>query len=427
MTDSMGLLAVLLLIGSTAIFVAAEFAFVKVRTSRVEQLVSEGNRRALGVQYILNNLDGFLSACQVGITVSSLGLGWIGEPAVNSIIEPVISKLNVHPTIAHSLSFAIAFFLVTFLHVVFGEMAPKTVSIQKAEKVSMLLARPMILFFKFIYPLVWMLNQTAIGFVRIMGLKPANEHEETHSEEEIKLIVSSSSDINADEKSMLEKIFEFDDTVAKEIMVHRTDMVCVYAEDDWSSIMKTFKDSMHSRIPVCGVDRDDIRGYLNAKDVYSEEGERGSVERYMRKIPKIHESTPIKKALKKLQKGKHQIAIVYDEYGGVSGLVTLEDIVEEIVGDIHDEFDDDEPQVLVAETHVLAGAGVHVDDLKKVDGYDFPSSDGVHTIGGHLLELAAEEGVPKEGFFIDRDGYRFTVVEATEERIVKVRIEKASE
>lgn len=422
MADSIRLLSVLFLILATAFFVAAEFAFVKVRTSRIDQLVCEGNKKAFNVQKVINDLDGYLSACQVGITITALALGWLGEPTIESLTRPIFEKMSLPEALAHTISFAAAFFIVTFVHVVFGEMAPKTISIQKAEAVSMHLAKPMILFYKGMYPLIWLLNRSANGFVRLIGFKTAAEHEDTHSEEEIKLIVSSSSDINADEKKMLEKIFDFDETIAREIMVHRKDMVCVYLSDSMEENLQVIKESRHSRFPVCGEDRDDIKGYINIKDMYSHPSELKSLEELMRKIPKVHESAPIKKVLKKLQKEKHQIAIVFDEYGGVSGLITMEDIIEEIVGDIQDEFDDDEPSIKKAGRSAIVEGNVHIDDIKNELGIELEHSDGIDTIGGYVL-TKIEEHPPKKGMCIDLEAFVLTIVETENERITSIRID----
>ncbi|MDU5947884.1 MAG: hemolysin family protein, partial [Paenibacillus macerans] len=216
---------VALLILATAFFVAAEFAIVRLRSSRVDQMVLEGRKNALAVQRVTSNLDGYLSACQLGITITALGLGWLGEPTVEKILHPVFDRYGLPAEVSSILSFGIAFASITFLHVVLGELAPKTVAIQKAETVSLLTAKPLIYFYKAMYPFIWALNGSANRLVRIFGIKPAKEHEEAHSEEELRIILTESYKsgmINQAEYGYVNKIFAFDERLAREIMVPRT-------------------------------------------------------------------------------------------------------------------------------------------------------------------------------------------------------------
>lgn len=423
MVDSIKLLSVGLLIVATAFFVAAEFAFVKVRVSRIDQLVSEGVKKAGFVKRVLDDLDGYLSACQVGITITALALGWLGEETVQFFIHPLISGVVEESSLSHGISFVLAFAAVTFLHVVFGEMAPKTISIQRAESVSMNLAYPMIMFYKIMYPLIWILNRSANAFVSMIGYKPATEHEESHSEEEIKLIVSASPDINADEKEMMGKIFDFDETVAREIMVHRTEMTCIFIDDSAEETLNTIKGSRHSRFPVCGHDRDDIRGYLNIKDLYGETETLADINLLMRQVPRVQESTPIKRVLKKLQKEKNQLAIVLDEYGGVSGLVTMEDIMEELVGDIQDEYDDEEPMIQPIEDGYRIDGSTHVDDVYSEIGVELEEIDGIDSIGGYIMaKLQGQK--PEVGLILDTPSCTLILLETNEERVLAVQLQK---
>ena len=219
------MILIAVLIALTAFFVATEFAVVKVRMTRINQLVEEGKPGAKAAKKVVTHLDEYLSACQLGITVTALGLGWLGEPTVEKLLLPVFERFNVNPSVSHILSFIIAFALVTFLHVVVGELAPKTVAIQKAEAVTLLFARPIILFYKLMYPLIWTLNGSARVLVGFFGLKPASEHEVSHTEEELRMILSESyksGEINQTELTYMNNIFEFDNRIAKEIMVPRT-------------------------------------------------------------------------------------------------------------------------------------------------------------------------------------------------------------
>src|SRR5699024_3501707 len=213
----------------TAFFVATEFAIVKVRTTRIDVLIEEGNKRAIDARKILDNLDGYLSACKLGITGTALGLGWLGEPTIMRLLGPLFDELGIQATLASVLSFAIAFFIITYLHVVVGELAPKNIAIQKAEAVTLILAKPLILFYKLMYPFILLLNGSVRVFIRLFGFKPTDQHEEANSEEELRLILSESyksGEINQAEMTFVTNVFEFDERVAKEIMVPRTEMVC---------------------------------------------------------------------------------------------------------------------------------------------------------------------------------------------------------
>jgi CBS domain containing-hemolysin-like protein len=247
------LLIIALLIAFTAFFVAYEFAIVKIRSTRIDQLVSEGNKNAIAAKMIVTNLDEYLSACQLGITVTALGLGWLGEPTVELILHPLISYFNIPESISGITSFILAFASVTFIHVVVGELAPKTFAIQKAEEVTLLFARPMILFYKIMYPFIKALNGSARFIVGIFGLKPASEHEVAHSEEELQLIISESyksGEINQSEYKYVNNIFEFDDRNANEIMVPRTEIIAFDISQSLNECLQIVTEENYTRYPV---------------------------------------------------------------------------------------------------------------------------------------------------------------------------------
>lgn len=424
MDDPLQILALFVLIFITAYFVAAEFAFVKVRSSRIDQLVAEGNKKAVKVQKILNSLDGYLSATQLGITIASLALGWIGESAVHSVLSPVFDYIKLSENITHPLSVAVSFLLVTFLHVVLGELSPKTVAINKAEWICLKFSSSIILFYNVMYPFIWLLNSSSNLIVKSFGLRAASEHSEEHSEEEIKLIVSSSNDINSDEKTMVEKIFDFDETIAREIMVHRKDMNCIYLNDSLEEILEFIEDKTFSRFPVVGVDKDDVKGYINIRDLYSIKNKKVSnLESIVRKIPKVYESTPIKKVLSKLKKEKSQIAVVLDEYGGVSGLVTMEDILEEIVGDIQDEFDNEIFPIVKGKNRWIIEGDTHIEDVEKAIGFTFVEKKDVVTMGGFVMSNLESEQV-KVGHKIEIQGKQIELLKVEEDRILSLAILK---
>ena len=239
---TINVLLIIVLIIATAFFVATEFAIVKLRPSRVDQMVQEGKKNAWAVQKVTSNLDGYLSACQLGITVTALGLGWLGKPTVEKILHPLFEQMTLPSEMVSFLSFIIAFSFITFLHVVIGELAPKSLAIQKSELVSIICAKPIIWFYRIMYPFIWVLNGSANRFIRIFGLRPAKEHEEAHSEEELRIILSDSYKsgmINQSEYGYVNRIFAFDDLMAREIMVPRTDMICLDLYDSWKKILES--------------------------------------------------------------------------------------------------------------------------------------------------------------------------------------------
>jgi len=415
----------------TAFFVATEFAIVKVRSTRIDYLVDNGNKRALPAQKILNNLDGYLSACQLGITVTALGLGWLGEPTIMRLLSPIFESIGLNPTIGSVISFIIAFATITFLHVVIGELAPKTVAIQKAEEVTLLLAKPLIFFYNVMYPFIWLLNGSARQFIRLFGFKPINNHEAAHSEEELRLILSESyesGEINQAEMTYVTNIFEFDERLAKEIMKPRTEMICIYKEDSFDKIYEIVNDGQFTRYPVAHNDKDNIVGLINIKEIlterYEDENE-FSIDNYIRPIIHVSEATPIKQLLLKMQKDQIHMAIVNDEYGGTAGLVTVEDILEEIVGEIRDEFDVDEVPLIEEQdnhTYIVSGR-LQIEELNDVLGIELENED-IDTIGGWIF---AKQLDVKVGTLIEDQGYQFIVEEINGYQIVRIKVIKTVE
>lgn len=419
------LLLVVILILLTAFFVAAEFAIVKVRVTQIDKLIESGNKKATAAKKVIGNLDGYLSACQLGITVTALGLGWLGEPTVERLLHPLFERAEVSDAVASILSFAIAFFIVTFLHVVIGELAPKTIAIQKSEAVTLLLAKPLILFYVVMYPFIWLLNGSARLFIRLFGFRPVKEHEVAHSEEELRLILSESyksGEINQAEMMYVNNIFEFDDRVAKEIMIPRTEMVCFFIGDSWEENIEVVRQDQFTRYPVADGDKDHIIGLVNIKNILTKHlsEEKPSIQTFIRPIMYVSEVTPIKQVLIKMQKERIHMAIVIDEYGGTAGLVTAEDIIEEIVGDIQDEFDDNEnPKVEQLENNDLIVDGkLLLDDLNELLQIDL-NDEEVDTIGGWIITNNLDA---KKGTTIDYEDYQFVVEEMDGYQIKKIKI-----
>ncbi|PEP91071.1 hypothetical protein COE95_06655 [Bacillus toyonensis] len=424
------LVMVAILIAFTGFFVAAEFAIVKVRSSRIDQLVAEGKRGALAAKKVTTNLDEYLSACQLGITVTAMGLGWLGEPTIEKLLHPLFEKWNINPSISSVLTFGLAFMLMTYLHVVVGELAPKTLAIQKAEKVTLLLATPLMMFYKIMYPFIWVLNGSARIITGLFGLKPASEHEVAHTEEELRLILSDSyesGEINQAEYKYVNNIFEFDNRIAKEIMVPRTEIVGFYLEDSVEQHMKVIQNERYTRYPIFGEDKDDIIGMVNVKDFfirYMTENQKdlSSIRSYMRPIIEVMETTPIHDLLLQMQKKRIPMAVLYDEYGGTAGIVTLEDILEEIVGEIRDEYDEDEapPIQHVNEYHKIVDGKVLISEVKDLFGLHIEEED-VDTIGGWIMMQNHEI---EEGQHVEAEGYEFKVLEKDAYQIKRVEIRK---
>ncbi|WP_404454077.1 hemolysin family protein [Virgibacillus necropolis] len=426
--EIVNLLMVVILIILTAFFVATEFAIVKVRATRLDHLIADGNKSAVYAKKLVDNLDAYLSACQLGITVTALGLGWLGEPTVKHMLDPLFIEFGISPGLSEVLSFAIAFGVITFLHVVIGELAPKTIAIQRAELITLILSRPLIFFYKIMYPFIWLLNGSARLFIRLFGFQPVNEHEVAHSEEELRLILSQSyksGEINQAEMTYVNNIFEFDDRVAKEIMIPRTEMICFFAEDSFEENLDVIKEGQFTRYPVADEDKDHIIGLVNIKEIFTGHihKEPESLDEYIRPILHITEATPIKQVLIKMQKERIHMAIVIDEYGGTAGLLTVEDILEEIVGDIRDEFDTNEKPMVeeIDETTTLVDGKVLLDEINEVFGIDL-EDDEVDTIGGWIITHNLDA---VKGTIIDFNDHQFIVEEIDGYQIKKVKIVKS--
>lgn len=426
----LNLFLVALLILLTAFFVATEFAIIRIRPSRVDQMVLEKAKNSLAVQKVTSNLDGYLSACQLGITITALGLGWLGEPTVEAILHPLFEKMALGESVVSILSFIIAFVSITYLHVVLGELAPKTLAIQKAEQISVLTAPLIIVFYKVMYPFIWMLNGSANKLVRVFGIKSAGEHEEAHSEEEIRIILSESyqsGKINKTEYGYVNRIFAFDELLAREIMVPRTDMICLYANNTLEENMAIIKKEQYTRFPVALESKDHIIGTVNTKQIFLsyDNNPNFNFKSLLQPVMTVPEVMPVNVLLKRMQLERVHIALLLDEYGGTSGLITIEDIIEEIVGEIRDEFDQDEKKEIEALDHnrFLVNGVASIDDINGAIGIDL-ENDKVDSIGGWLYSQQPELEKDLEWHY---DSLTFIVRERDDNRIRKIEIIKHSD
>ena len=427
----LNLFLVALLIGLTALFVGSEFSIIRVRMSRIDQLVSEGNKNAILTKKITSNLDYYLSACQLGITVTALGLGWLGEPTVERILHPVFENFGIGEPTASIFSFVIAFTVITFLHVVIGELAPKTLAIQYAEKMAFIFARPLYLFGIILSPFIWLMNGSARLLLRAFGIEPS-EHEQAHSEEELKIIMTQSyqsGEINQTELSYMQNIFSFDERLAKDIMLPRTQMETISLEMSHDDLMEIVRDHQYTRYPVTEHgDKDDILGFINVKEMLTNYTYKQDLNDSLvvHDIPFVHDMAPIQDVLLKMQKEHVHMAIVVDEYGGTAGVITMEDILEEIVGEIRDEFDEDERDEIKAVdiNNYLLNGRVLLSDLEERFAIEFDDSEDVDTIGGWIQLKNTDIN---EGESVYLPTHTITVREMENHQIIRVLLTRTAE
>ncbi|WP_137287620.1 hemolysin family protein [Halorussus salinisoli] len=429
-------LLALLLVVLNGFFVATEFAFVRIRSTTVETLVEEGKPGANTLQTAMESLDDYLAVTQLGITISSLGLGWIGEPAVAALIEPVLGSL-LPSNLVHLVAFAVGFGFITFLHVVFGELAPKTIAIARAERVSLLAAPPMKFFYYLFIPGIVVFNGTANAFTRLIGVPPVTESEESLEEEELLMVLTRSGrqgHIDKDEVDMIERVFDLDDVTVREVMVPRPDVVSAPTDLSLSDLRKLIIDEGHTRYPVVEADdADQVVGFVDAKDVLragesgDEAGESTTAGDLARDLPVVPETGRVNDLLAEFQDEQSQMAAVIDEWGSFEGIVTVEDLVEVVVGDIRDEFDVDQREPSIDRrsdgTYTVDG-GVAVSDVNEALDTDFEVED-FGTIGGLVLERLGR--APEVGDRIETDGYRLDVAEVDGARISTVVVREKDE
>ena len=424
------LLLVIFLIAMNGFFVAAEFACVKIRPSRLETLIQEGSRQAKYAKKLTDHLDASLSVTQLGITLSSLGLGWVGEPAVATLILPITHTIGLDDVIGHTISLALAFSIITGLHIVLGELTPKTMAIQNVEKIMLSVALPMLVFHRVMYPFVWLLNHVATWVAHRMGFHTASEGDDAHTEEEIRLLMEESHRqglIDDTEVDFVDNVFDFTDLNVREIMTPRTDMVCLYIEDTMDENLHIILEEQLTRYPICHEDKDHIVGFLHVKDLMRvmAEGRKPNLRRLARKALIVPESMDVSVLLKTMQKQRSQMAIVVDEYGGTAGMVTIEDIVEEIVGDIQDEFDEERPTAERRGKRIFSvDAKMLLEELEDILEIDIEDED-VDTVGGWLYDQIGQ--TPRVGQMAAAGGNLFYVEEVDGVRITRVLIHCAED
>ena len=421
MRDALGVASVLVLVLLNGFFVAAEFAIVKVRGTRIAELAGEGRRHAKVAQHLVGHLDAYLSATQLGITMASLGLGWVGEPALAHLLAPLFEALGISsPNTIRVVSVIFAFAIITFLHIVIGELAPKSIAIQKAEAVTLWTASPLRLFYRVFRPIIWLFNGAATGLLRLVDIQPASEAQLAHSEEELRMIISASQEgghIDEVEQAIMRRALIFGEHAVGEIMVPRTEMATLPTEMAIAQALEEVAMSNHTRYPVYEDDMDDTIGYVHVKDLYRADRSR-PVRTLLRPIGFIAETASIELALKRFQSTRTPLAIVVDEHGGTAGLVTIQDVIEELIGEVQDEFDHEAPLVEeLSEGSYSVDGSARLDYLEDAIDLRVPS-EGFPNLGGRVFEQLQRR--PRVGDEVQVGNYGARILEVEGMRITRV-------
>jgi CBS domain containing-hemolysin-like protein len=376
-----GLLMVLL----NGFFVAAEFALVRVRPTQLEPYVEQGLRRARVAREMIRHLDAYLSATQLGITLTSLALGWIGGPAFSAAVEPlVVAIAGRNPALVRSVGLALSFLTISVLQIVLGELTPKWLALRKPRRAALLVALPLFVFSRATYPAIWLLNRAARGLMRLLGVAPPQEGEGIRDEEELRRLLAASheSGVSEHKRELLDNIFELSHRVARQIMLPRQDVVYLSTDRPVADELRRIRRSGHTRFPLCEGDLDHVIGVVHIKDLFRRERPVASLQEVAREIAFVPETLELDRLLKRMRTERFHLAAVIDEYGGVSGVVTLEDVIEEIVGPIQDEFDLEGPELQRRpDGSYLVAGGVLVEELEEALGLELSDRDE-DTIGG---------------------------------------------
>lgn len=422
------LFAIAFLVATNGFFVASEFALVSVRRARLEARAAAGSKNARAALRLLNNPTIFISAVQFGITLASLALGWIGEPTIASLLEPIASSIAGQGRagyVAHVTAIVIAFSAITFLHIVLGELMPKMIALERAEGVALFCSRPLELFAKSFSAPLWVFNSVGSALGRFIGLKSTLDHASVYTETELRQLVDvarESGYLRAEERRLIHRVFEFSDTLVREAMVPRTEMAAISSDSSLEEITKAFDKFRYSRLPVYRESLDDVIGFIHSKDVmpYLLHPEKFGVEDVLQPPLYVVDTARLEDVLRQMQKGKTHFGFVVDEHGGLEGVITLEDLLEEIVGDISDEHDEEvNEQISPAgdNKYILAG-GLAVRDLNRRLKLSVPESEAYTTIAGFLMTEAGH--VLKPGDSVNFNGILFEVDRVERRRVINV-------
>lgn len=425
---------VVLLVLLNGYFVASEFALVAVRKTRIAELAAKGNVAAKLLQKSLSDLDNYISATQLGITLASLALGWIGEPAIAHFLEPLLTFLPHTEALitSHTAAVIIAFSLITFMHIVLGELAPKSIALERSEATALVIITPLIIFSRIFKPFIWLLNNSGHLILRIIGLKRSGEEGVVHSEEEVRMILRQSSEegaIPAKEVEMVYNVFQLGDIPVKVVMVPKPEIVAFNVTTLIGDVVKKIDSHPHSRFPVYESSIDNVIGFIHVKDVYRELLSKGETVRLskldiVRKVIIVPEVKKIDAVLSEMRRKRIQLAVVTDEYGGTAGVVTLEDIIESVIGEIEDEFDSpiQNIQRLKDKSYVIEGH-TPIEEVRKKFNLAL-KGQGYTTIGGLVFGLLGHE--PEKGDVVELNNLIFEVKEVEGKRIRQIKLKRKS-
>lgn len=421
--------AVLFLVLLNGFFVAAEFAIVKVRSTQIEALVKRRHRRASVADHVIQHLDAYLSATQLGITLASLGLGWLGEPFIAALLEAFLLALGLRAkTIVSSVSLGVAFAIITFLHIVIGELAPKSLAIQRAQSTALWVAIPLTLFYKLFYPAIWFLNRVANQILRLIGIEPASESDLSHSEEEVRLLLAGSGsdkDASSLSRSILLNAFSLKNLKARNIMLPHNKIVALFVDQPVEASLRIAEASRHTRFPLCRGSIDQVIGMVHIKDLLwhiHAHGADAKIEAVRREILFVPEFVRLEALLSIYLEKKCHMAIVVDEFGVTLGMVTLEDVLEELVGEIQDEFDQEQPLInQIREKEYLVDGSTPLHDVEEAFGVRFNDQSDATTLGGYVMDRWQE--VPPEGTEWTFENLRFVVQKVEKFRVSQVRVQ----
>lgn len=420
-------LLTLLLVILNGFFVAAEFAIVKVRHSQIELRASQGNTLAKMAQHIVSHLDGYLSACQLGITLASLALGWIGEDVVNKLVLQVMANMGytLDASASHAISIPIAFSFITVLHIVLGEQVPKTAAIRKPLPTTLFIALPLRVFYVVFRPFIWLLNGLSILTLKLFGLAHS-DHSEIHTEEELRMILTESEEggaIKPSEHELIQNVFEFDDRVVRQIFVPRTRVIALDIDEDVEKNIDKIVEEGYSRLPVYKDSIDNILGIIHTKDLIRliRKGQTINLDSLIRPAYYVPVSKQVNDLLRELQRQHIQMAIVTNEFGGTEGIVTMEDIIEEIVGEIQDEHDEEKPAVeKKSEQEYLVNATANISDVNDLLPIVLEEGQDYETVSGLVNKIFG--GIPAVNETMEYGGYRFTIVKRFKHSVEQVRL-----
>jgi CBS domain containing-hemolysin-like protein len=422
------LLVVLFLVLLNGFFVAAEFAIVKVRSTQIETLLKRRDRRARFADDVIQHLDAYLSATQLGITLASLGLGWLGEPFVATIIESALNEIGVHSRAAvTSISFGLAFAFITFLHIVVGELAPKSLAIQRARSTTLWVAMPLTFFHRLFYPAIWVLNGMANFLLRAVGIEPVSEKELGHSEEELRLLLAESSNttpIGSLSRSILLNALSLKNLKARNIMLPRNKIVALFTGQPIESNLKAAQSSHHTRFPLCRETIDRVIGMVHIKDLLWQIQSLGldaNIESIRREILFVPEFVNLETLLATFLEKKCHMSIIVDEFGGTLGMVTLEDVIEELVGEIQDEFDQEQPMISqLRDKEFLVDGATPLHDVEEVFGVRFNEESDAATLGGYAVDRWQD--IPPEGTEWTFENLKFVVQKVEKFRVSQILV-----